>query len=187
MLNGSAAINLNLGVALESGGGSASLVVDCILVVGTSGILHVQALEVVLGSGGGLVDSIADAFRDLVALLHSESDLHDLVLNIFLEAAKHLGHIETLPPLLAGDDSLALLILNIGARLLLEGSAHGLGVGLAMVTLGIVDGGAAGLLRLTVGIPTSSSHDSIVDGGGTGQGENASEDEDLHDETRSVD
>ena len=71
--------------------------------------------------------------RDLAATLHGESDLDRLELDLLLEPAEDLGHVEALPVLLGRHDGAAVLVGHVLARLALLSGAHALLVGLERV------------------------------------------------------
>jgi len=86
--------------------------------------LEVDALVVILALDLGLIDCIAHAFFDFVALLNSEASCCHLVLNSLSQSTEELGYISALPDLLALDQSLAVVLGHITAVLLVLSVAN---------------------------------------------------------------
>ena len=83
----------------------------------------------------GLEDGVTHALRDLAAALNGEPDLDRLELDLLLEPAEDLGHVEALPVLLGRHDGAAVLVGHVLARLALLSGAHALLVGLERVSV----------------------------------------------------
>merc|ERR1712186_47625 len=114
---------LSLSGAVEFRHGPAGLVHDSLLLEFAERVIHPNAHVVLLGSEGSVVDSVANALLDFVALLNGEADLNGFVLDVFPQLANELSHVKALAVLLVRHDRPAVLVGNIRAALLVGGAA----------------------------------------------------------------
>merc|ERR1712168_250607 len=158
-------------LAVEIYGEDAGTVLHHLVLVPAVLVVYVDALKVILGGLGQIVDGVTHAVRHSGAPLHGVGLIHHLVLDALGQGAHQLSHIKALPLLELVDDGGAVLLEHLLALLLLLSQASLLHVGQALVLVDdllhgvtvilvarlvhLLRGGVAGIHRLVLVVASS--------------------------------